>query len=88
MTIFKAIYLIQALGDYLLWSKFDNCPYKYFLVNFLPELDVSGGSNHPEALQRHISMEHGANPKSMQTFGGGSSQGIYNHELDMSSRYR
>ncbi|KAL8111281.1 uncharacterized protein LOC141668991 isoform X1 [Apium graveolens] len=49
--------------------------------------DVSGGSNHPEALQRLISMEHGSNPKPMQTFGVGS-QGIYNHELDMSSRYR
>lgn len=87
MTIYKAIYLIQALCDYLLWSKFYNCPYKYFLVNFLSAPDVSGGSNHPEALQRLISMEHGANPKTMQTFGG-SSQGIYNHELDMSSRYR
>ncbi|KAK1376854.1 Chorismate synthase [Heracleum sosnowskyi] len=53
----------------------------------LPAPDVSGGSNHPEALQRLISMEHGANPKPMQTYGI-SSQGIYNHELDMSSRYR
>ncbi|XP_017235472.1 uncharacterized protein LOC108209196 [Daucus carota subsp. sativus] len=53
----------------------------------LPAPDASGGGNHPEALQRLISMEHGANPKPMQTFGI-SSQGIYNHELDMSSRYR
>lgn len=60
----------------------------YPFSNIFSAPDVSGGSNHPEALQRLIGMELRANPKQLHPFGVGHSQAVYNHELDMGFRYR
>ncbi|KAK1376185.1 Uro-adherence factor A like [Heracleum sosnowskyi] len=53
----------------------------------LPAPDVYDGSNRPDPLQRLISIEHGANLRQVQNHGI-NGQGMYNHELDMSSPYR
>ncbi|WOG88608.1 hypothetical protein DCAR_0207843 [Daucus carota subsp. sativus] len=52
-----------------------------------PAPDVSVGSNRLDALQRLVGIENGANLKQMQNYGI-NRQGMYNHELDMSSPYR
>lgn len=58
-----------------------------FFIAFVSSApDVSGRSNHPEALQRLIGMELRANPKQVHPFGV-NNQGIYNHELDTGFRY-
>lgn len=51
--------------------------------------DVSGGTHHPEALQRLIEMDLRSNSKPIHPFAtAGHSEGIYGHELDMGFGYR
>jgi len=59
-----------------------------FLILFCISLtlDVGGGRNHSEALERLFEIELRSNPKSIHS--SGHSQGMYGQEVDLGFGYR